>query len=241
MFRTELVCHRGANQVAPENTYAASEAAIALGAAYVEIDVRMSRDGVAYVLHDATVDRTTNGSGAIADMTSAELDTLDAGSWFSPEFAGQRLPKFDEWLGWLKGKGNAYVEVKQAPVPLVREMMRKQGWHRDSCYFLSGDNDIRAELVREMPEYRHMEPVRRNKNGVDGVAANGFSIIELLVSEMTPENMAAARAKNLEIQVFHPADDPGAFRRIIEADADLANVNHPETFRLVRAEMSATT
>lgn len=239
MPRTELVCHRGANQVAPENTYPASEAAIALGAAYVEIDVRMSSDGVAYILHDATVDRTTNGTGAIADMTSAQLDALDAGSWFSPEFADQRLPKFDEWLGWLKGKCKAYVEVKQAPVPLVREMMLKHGWSRDDCYFLSGNKEIRTDLVRLMPEFRHMEPVRWNKGGLDAVAADGFSIVEYVLDEMTDENMAAARAQNLEIQIFHPDDDADGFRRIIEADADFANVDHPETFRRVMSEMSA--
>ncbi|WP_421723483.1 glycerophosphodiester phosphodiesterase [Bauldia sp.] len=236
MSRTQLVCHRGANQVAPENTYPASEKAIALGAAFVEIDVRMSRDGVAYILHDETVDRTTDGSGAIADMTSAELDALDAGSWFSPEFAGQRLPKFEEWLVWLKGKCNAYIEVKEAPVPLIRELVLKHGWGREDTYFLSGDNAIRAEMVRLMPEFRHMEPVRWSK-GVADVARDGFAIIEFELHEMTPENLAAARANNLQIQIFHPDDDADAFRRIIEADVEYANVDHPATFKRVQAEL----
>ena len=72
----EVVVHRGANHMAPENTKASAQAAIALGAHYVEIDVRTSHDGVLYILHDATVNRTTDGSGLIASMPSAEVDKL---------------------------------------------------------------------------------------------------------------------------------------------------------------------
>lgn len=232
----QLVCHRGANQVAPENTYAASEAAIALGADYIEIDVRMNRDGVAYILHDATVDRTTNGTGAIADMTSEELDALDAGSWFSPEFADQKLPKLDEWLRWLRGKCNAYVEIKDAPVSHVRDLVVKHGWSRGDSYFLSEDKAIRGDLLRLMPEFRHMVPVRWT-DGLEQLAADGFSIVEFVMSEMAPQNLEKARALGLEIQIFHPFDDAEAFRRMIEADVDLANIDHPATFIDVRASL----
>jgi glycerophosphoryl diester phosphodiesterase len=212
--RTQLVCHRGANQIAPENTYAASEAAISLGAAYVEIDVRMSSDGVAYILHDATVDRTTDGSGPIAEMTSEALDALDAGSWFSADFAGQRLPKLNDWLGWLKGKSNAYVEIKQAPVSLVRDMVLEHGWGRDDTYFLSENKQIRADLLRLMPEFRHMVPVRWAGTSLEQIADEGYAIVEFLLDEMTPENMQRARDLGLAVQIFHPDDDAAAFRRI---------------------------
>lgn len=238
MNRTQLACHRGANQVAPENTYAASKAAIALGADYIEIDVRMSRDGVAYILHDDTVDRTTNGTGAIADMTSDELDALDAGSWFGPEFAGERLPRFDEWLGWLKGQCKAYIEIKQAPVPVVRDLVVKHGWGRDDTYFLTDNKAIQADLLALMPTYRTMVPVRWTE-GLDRIAADGFAIVEFEIAEMTPDNIARARELGLEIQIFHPLDDADAFRRIIEAEADIANIDHPATFLRVREEMAA--
>ena len=77
-----IVCHRGACLVAPENTLVALEKAIDLGADVVEFDVRPSQDGVLYVMHDETVDRTTNGTGRFADMHSSEIDRLDAGGWF---------------------------------------------------------------------------------------------------------------------------------------------------------------
>ena len=84
----EIVCHKGANKVAPENTYAAAQQCIDWGAGTVEIDVWTSRDGELVLMHDDTVDRTTNGSGHVIALTAAELALLDAGSWFSPAFAG---------------------------------------------------------------------------------------------------------------------------------------------------------
>src|SRR5437762_13585732 len=80
------IAHRGANRVAPENTLPAFEAAIALGCDYVEIDVRATRDGQLVLLHDSTVDRTTDGSGRVAEMNFAAVRALDAGSRWGPAF-----------------------------------------------------------------------------------------------------------------------------------------------------------
>ena len=88
--------HRGASYAAPENTLSAFRLARDMGADGIELDVLLSHDGTAVLMHDATVDRTTNGSGAVADLTLAELKELDAGSWFSSEFAGERIPTLVE-------------------------------------------------------------------------------------------------------------------------------------------------
>ena len=85
-----IVCHRGANRLAPENTYASAKKAIEFNAAYVEVDVRRSKDGVYYNLHDRSLDRTTNGTGLVSETESKVIDTLDAGAWFGHEFAGER-------------------------------------------------------------------------------------------------------------------------------------------------------
>ena len=78
----EIVVHRGANHLAPENTAASARKAVELGCQYVEVDVRTSADGVMYVIHDPNVARTTDGEGFIRKMTSEQIDMLDAGSWF---------------------------------------------------------------------------------------------------------------------------------------------------------------
>ncbi|WP_086019900.1 glycerophosphodiester phosphodiesterase [Wenjunlia vitaminophila] len=108
-----VVAHRGASLVAPENTLVGDEAARRGGAWWIESDVQPSRDGVPHVLHDSTVDRTTDGRGAIRDLTAAELRGLDAGSWFGAQYAGQHLPTLAAQLEDLSTRGgNLLLEIK---------------------------------------------------------------------------------------------------------------------------------
>jgi len=104
--------HRGAYERAPENTLPGIAEAVALGAPMIEIDVRLSRDGVAVLMHDATVDRTTNGRGAVADLTLEELRRLDAGSHKGERFAETRIPTFREALGQIPAGIWINVHVK---------------------------------------------------------------------------------------------------------------------------------
>ena len=86
------IAHRGASAYTPENTFAAFDKALALGVDNVEFDVHFSADGHIVVIHDDTLDRTTNGSGPVTDQTLDRLRSLDAGEWFSAEFKGQSIP-----------------------------------------------------------------------------------------------------------------------------------------------------
>ncbi len=90
-----VVAHRGLLRHAPENTLANFRACLELRVGF-EVDVQRSRDGHLVCIHDAKVDRTTNGTGKVSDLTLAELKTLDAGSWFDPVFRGERVPTIDE-------------------------------------------------------------------------------------------------------------------------------------------------
>ncbi|WP_166870625.1 glycerophosphodiester phosphodiesterase family protein [Salinibacterium sp. ZJ450] len=108
-----IAAHRGDRSAAPENTLPALQAALDAGMSFVETDVQLSKDGVPVLMHDATVDRTTNGSGRVADLTLAELQTLDAGGWFAPEFAGVPVPTLDEYLALLvTTEAMAIIELK---------------------------------------------------------------------------------------------------------------------------------
>ena len=92
------VAHRGYSAVAPENTMPALAAAVLGGATHVEFDVRTTADGVPVVIHDRTVDRTTDGTGQVWELTVEQIRDLDAGSWFSPAYAGTRVPLLSEVL-----------------------------------------------------------------------------------------------------------------------------------------------
>ncbi|GAC1486573.1 MAG: hypothetical protein NVS1B1_01800 [Candidatus Limnocylindrales bacterium] len=106
--------HRGAAALAPENTIASFAAAERLGADLVELDVRRARDGELVVIHDATLDRTTNGHGPVTAKTAAEICSLDAGSWFGSAFAGEPVPAFDQLCRWAEGRlVQLSVELKQ--------------------------------------------------------------------------------------------------------------------------------
>jgi len=110
------VAHRGAGKLAPENTLAAIRKGASLGYRMFEFDVKLTGEGVAVLMHDALVDRTTNGSGRVAGMSLAELARLDAGSWHSPEYAGEGVPTLARVAAWLiANRHHANVEIKPCP------------------------------------------------------------------------------------------------------------------------------
>jgi glycerophosphoryl diester phosphodiesterase len=106
-----IVAHRGASSTRPENTLASFEEALRLGARIVELDVRLSRDGVPVVMHDPTVDRTTNGAGPVASMTAAGLAALNAGTAEEPA----AVPALAEVLDLVSGRGAVALEIKNLP------------------------------------------------------------------------------------------------------------------------------
>jgi glycerophosphoryl diester phosphodiesterase len=104
--------HRGASSIAPENSMTAFRLAEAAGADGIELDVHLSRDGQPVVIHDETVDRTTSGHGAVADLTAAELRDLDAGAWFAAEFRGEPVPLLTDVLAWAESRIRLNIEIK---------------------------------------------------------------------------------------------------------------------------------
>ena len=111
----DLIAHRGASGLAPENTLAAFALALQHEPEWIELDVHVTLDGELVVMHDATVDRTTNGRGAIAGMPLAELRTLDAGGWFGAEARGERVPLLEEVVALVGQRSRLDVEIKAGP------------------------------------------------------------------------------------------------------------------------------
>ena len=111
-----IAAHRGDRAQAPENTLPAYEAAVTSGSDFLETDLQLTADGYAVLMHDRTVDRTTDGSGAVADLTLAQIRALDAGSWYDPSFAGTGVPTFADFLDVLATAPHvtALVELKSA-------------------------------------------------------------------------------------------------------------------------------
>ena len=109
----EIIAHRGGAAIAPENTIAAIEKALDIGAGMIEIDVRQTKDSVVVVLHDGSIDRTTDGTGDIDDLLFDDLKDVDAGDWFTGAYKGQRIPTLEQVLDVVDGKARLLIEVKE--------------------------------------------------------------------------------------------------------------------------------
>ena len=157
VHEVKVIAHRGASAYAPENTLAAFKKAVELRADILELDIHQSKDSQIVVIHDATVDRTTNGTGEVKSHTIDELKKLDAGSWFSPTFAGEKIPLLHEvfdntpdsilLLIEFKQGSLKYPGIEQRVVQLVRE---KKAEHR--VILKSFEDDVLEKVRSLAPE-----------------------------------------------------------------------------------------
>ena len=110
-----VIGHRGDRAYAPENTVPSFEKGIKCKANMIEFDIRLTKDGYIVIMHDATVDRTTNGTGLISQLTLKQIKDLDAGTWFSPKFKGIKVPTLEEAIASIKGRAKFDIEIKKEP------------------------------------------------------------------------------------------------------------------------------
>ena len=124
--QVQNIAHRGCSSLAPENTYSAWIKAIDAGADYFELDIQLSSDDSMMIIHDATLHRTTNGTGLVSSFTYEQLRLLDAGSWFSSEYTGEKIPTFAEALQLAKNNVNIDVvaEIKTSDATIVQKVVK---------------------------------------------------------------------------------------------------------------------
>jgi glycerophosphoryl diester phosphodiesterase len=222
-----VIAHRGEHMHHPENTLAALSAAIDIGADYVELDVRTTADGKLVLMHDSTVDRTTNGKGAVSDLTLEQIRALDAGIKSAPEFAGTRVPTFDEALKLAHGKIKIYVDTKKADAQLlvdtiVRHEMQDQVVIYDNPFFLHDVERILPAL-KVMPEAESADVCKLEVQGLKP------SVIAFEASDFKPDVIACAKEAKALIFVdrLWEADTPGDWQKAIDMGADAIQTNYP--------------
>lgn len=227
--RIGVVVHRGANHLAPENTYAAAAKAIGLGVDYVEIDVHRSLDGVHYIHHDLMLGRTTNGWGPIRFRSSQYIDQLDAGSWFSPAFAGEPIPHLATYLRWIKGKAKVYLDVKTADLEELAALIYELDMENDTFFWFWSD------LMLE--EFRELAPNLKVKVNADSPKAvrdakeeyNAY-IVECQVEEITPELIATCQKLDIKIMAYADSNTPEEYMTVIQSEADFVNLDKPSLY-----------
>ena len=232
----QIVVHRGANHLAPENTVASAYAALKYGATWIELDVRKSKDNVLYNLHDETLDRTTDGKGALADKTSKEIDKLDAGKWFGKEYAGTHVPRISEMLDSLYGKASVFFDVKRGtPVADLVKLVRRKGFARNS-FFWFADEGMLKESIRRAPEMK----IKVNAGDIARLqywmTICRPSYVEISPEQITPEFKAFCKANDIRIMAAIQNGTEETYRAAIQKEPDLVNLDQPELFQKVLAE-----
>lgn len=226
----EVVVHRGANHLAPENTFSSTFSALSHHAQWIEIDVRCSKDSVLYNLHDPWLDRTTNGTGPIASRTSQYIDRLDAGSWFAEEFKDCRVPRVSEMLDTLRGRARVFFDVKSGtPISKLVNMVRAKGFTEQS-FFWFADTAMLKLFVIIAPEMK----VKVNAN--DTLDIERWSrmcrpaYIEIAPKNITPALIHYCHLRSIKVMAAIQGSDEKAYAEAIAAKPDMVNLDRPELF-----------
>ena len=238
----EIVVHRGANALAPENTIASTDSALKYGAKWIEVDVRKSKDGELFNLHDETLDRTTNGKGLLSEMLAEDVRKLDAGSWFGPQFKGTPLPSIAEMLDYLKDKAYVFFDVKRGtPIPSLVKLVREKGF-TDKSFFWFGDEAMLHEFMVLAPEMK----IKVNAGDIDRLIywqrICKPSYVEIAPEKITDEFRAYCHQHGIKVMAACQEDDTSQFQLVIDNKADLVNLDRPEVFLpLLRKAQSTCT
>jgi glycerophosphoryl diester phosphodiesterase len=152
-----FIAHRGESLVAPENTLAAFNLAWTRGARAIECDVRLTRDGKLAVIHDATTKRIGGPNLAVRSQTLAVLKRLDAGTWKSRKWTGERIPSIDEVLETVPAHGRIFIELKEGPecIPRLVRSIERSGLRLSQILVMSFDEFSVRDAVAALPRCEH--------------------------------------------------------------------------------------
>jgi glycerophosphoryl diester phosphodiesterase len=226
------IAHRGASGTFPENTLAAFRAAIEAGAQMCELDVQLSRDRAVVVMHDDTVDRTTDGHGAVADLTLEELKRLDAGARFKDGVPrGERVPTLDEVFEAVAGRCALNVELKEAGFEReVAAIMRK--WHAAGDSMVSSFDWQALETMRTVDPGIRAGVLAENEPDkmIDAAVRMRAYSVNPRFDMVTAEFCQRAHQRGLMVLTW-TVDVPDLMRYLIDAGVDGIMTNYPERMR----------
>lgn len=228
MLKPIVEAHRGYSARYPENTLCAFRQAIAVGAPSIELDVHASADGEIVVMHDGTVDRTSNGKGAIAQMTLAELKKLDVGAWKGPEFAGERIPTLAEALALTDASNVAFnVEIKtfasakavEKLVALLHEHAPRGGSHVVSSFDVNALLQVRAvDPAVPLCILGNADKILHQAEEMD------FPWIHSHFASVNGDVVAAAHAQGRRVMIW-TMDKPALFQHYVRLGVDKVCTN----------------
>jgi glycerophosphoryl diester phosphodiesterase len=228
-----VIAHRGNHVAAQENTLAAFQNAINVGADYVEIDLRTSKDSQLVIMHDGTVNRMTNGIGKVSDLTWAELKQLNVIEKNHPEWPEQSIPLFSEVLKLCKGKINIYLDFKNADVNASYQALKKAGMQHSVIVYINAPHQL-VEWKKIAPQIPLMVSL---PDSVQSAAQlNSFleqykiHLLDGSYKEYTVEMVNAAKAKNIPVwpDIQSATEGPEQWEKAINFGFTGLQTDHPE-------------
>lgn len=244
---TQIIAHRGASAERPECTLSSIQRAIEVAATAVEVDVRTSRDGKLFILHDATLDRTTDGSGLAGEQTLAQLQKLDAGSFFDSKYRGERIPSLREAAEACRGKIDLLLDLKEQGDEYDRRVVAVVREYGDPTKTIVGVRSVdQAKRFRQLLPKAKQLALIPNVDSIESFADVGVDVIRLwprwLKDGDEPVDRVRATGKKL-----HVNGTLGAMEETLELLAhrpDSLSSDHPQrlrnTLKAIMADGAAT-
>lgn len=231
--KLKISAHRGNSGLAPENTLATFRKTLDMGVDFIEIDVRTSKDNQLVILHDGTLNRTTNGSGPISNLTLAEIKQLKANKGWEAQYPDERIPTLEETLQlvahWNKQKNTKtyiYVDCKQVePKPLLK-LMKQYHLDKESIYY--GNDDFLDKLKTEDPLSKRMPSLNKAdemETKIKRLAPYAFDVNWL---GMNAQLVKDIHEKNIRVytDVLGPLDQASNYKKAKELGVDLIQTDH---------------
>ena len=224
----KIIAHRGVNKFAPPNTIPAIELAIKMKLDYVECDVRQTSDGEMVLMHNSSVDATTDGKGDVKDLTLADIKKLDAGIRVKPKFKGTRVPTFREALQAMKGKIGAYIDFKAGDTDKLVAIIEECGMVDDVVLY-AGMNEMLASQrlnsrIRVMPGVDNVQQLQLLEKTMK------FEVIETSIGLATKELVDAAHARGIMVymDILGLADNKNGLEDALKLGVDAIQTDNPD-------------
>jgi len=233
--------HRGASFIAPENTNASIDAAVG-SADLTEFDVRVTADGELVLMHDSTVDRTTNGTGAVDSLTLAQIKTLDAGSWFSPAFAGEQVPTLSEAVSFSLSVGiKPLIERKTGSATIYNDVLMSMELAPTDFRMISFDWSFLADMNVLNPDYNLgiLSSGTLNQSVVDYALSLGIDFLDWNQNGITQATVDLVQANGMELHVW-TVDNQARMQQLIDYGVDGITTNLPETLQQLVIQSTQT-
>lgn len=230
MKNVSVIAHRGLSEQYPENTLLAFQKAVELGVDFIELDVRETIDGEIAVIHDETVDRTTDGKGYVKDLTYEEIRKLDAGKW-KGRFEGVKVPALDEVLQVIAGRTKLLIEIKEACPEKIVKLLQK--YNMESHVVIGSFNIEYIINTRKIsPAVSTAFISGKLPENPDVLVKNGIPIVDVEYHQLRGGRIKEFLSRGISLAAW-TVDDENDMKEFVNTDVSFITTNRPDILKKI--------